>query len=87
LLAPLRPLGIVPITNCTELFPCPINTWGLLSEGKKLTAQAWDGNWRCLSLQDGEKELGLDQCADMVRSACQFFPRLPNGNVSGCSTR
>ena len=55
--------------------------------GKKLTAQPWDGNWRCLTLQDGEKEFNLDQCESLVRSACQFFPRLPNGNVSGFCAR
>ena len=82
LLAALGPMGTLPITNCTELFPCPINTWGLLGEGLKLTAQSWDGNWRCFGLLNDEKELNLDPCADMVRSACRSYPRLPNGNVS-----
>jgi hypothetical protein len=83
LLASLHPLGLVPITNCTELFPCPINTWGLLSEGRKLTAQSWDGNWRCLSLLGKEQERPLADCADLAKAACRIFPRLPNGNVSG----
>jgi len=39
LLRPLSPLGLIPISNCTELFPCPINTWGILGEHDKLTAQ------------------------------------------------
>lgn len=82
LLSPLGPMGVLPITNCTELFPCPINTWGLLGDGIKLTAQSWDGNWRCLTLSPEESERTLDQCAELVRAACQIYPRLPNGNVS-----
>jgi hypothetical protein len=77
----LGPLGILPITNCTELFPCPINTWGLLAEGKKLTAQSWDGNWRCLFLQGEERERDLGQCADLVQAACKFYAHLPNGKL------
>lgn len=81
----LGPLGILPITNCTELFPCPINTWGLLAEGKKLTAQSWDGNWRCLFLQGEERERDLGQCADLVQAACKFYAHLPNGKpVRAC---
>ncbi len=82
LLARLGPLGNLPITNCTELFPCPINTWGVLGDGRKLIAQSWDGNWRCLKVLNGEQELGLADCADLVKEACKMFPRLPNGNVS-----
>jgi len=82
LLAKLGALGTLPITNCTDLFPCPINTWGLLTDGRKLTAQSWDGNWRCLKLSDGEQERALADCADLVKVACRVFPRLPNGNVS-----
>jgi hypothetical protein len=79
LLRPLGPLAPLPITNCTELFPCPLSTWGVLGETKKLIAQAWDGNWRCLSLGDGEQERDLAQCEDLLRASCAYFPRLPNG--------
>lgn len=85
LFAILGPLGVLPITNCTDLFPCPINTWGLLGEGRKLTAQAWDGNWRCLQLSGTEQERDLSECEDLVQVACGIFPRLPNGKAPrGC---
>ena len=87
LLSPLGPVGLLPITNCTELFPCPINTWGLLGDDIKLTAQSWDGNWRCLGLSPVEGERTLEHCERLVRAACQIFPRLPNGNVSGACRR
>jgi hypothetical protein len=85
LLRPLSPFAPLPITNCTDLFPCPLSTWGVLGEGKKLTAQAWDGNWRCLSLGGEERERDLAECRDLAQASCAFFPRLPNGDKNpGC---
>jgi glucan phosphoethanolaminetransferase (alkaline phosphatase superfamily) len=78
LLAALRPPTPMPISNCTELFPCPINTWGMLGAERKLTAQSWDGQWRCLLLEGSEREVDLAQCADLRHSACQYFPTMPN---------
>jgi hypothetical protein len=85
LLASAARFAPLPISNCTELFPCPLNTWGMLGADKKLTAQSWDGNWRCLSLAGLEVERSLGECADLEKAACRVFPRLPNGEVpSGC---
>ena len=78
LLAPLQSLGYLPITNCTELFPCPINTWGMLGEQTKLVAQAWDGQWRCLSLTGTEREVDLGACGSLRKAACGYFQRMPN---------
>ena len=86
LLAPLGPSAPLPISNCTELFPCPINTWGILYGHKKLTAQSWDGNWRCLSLAGAESERTIGDCSELVKAACGTFPRLPNGRaLQGCN--
>jgi hypothetical protein len=79
LLRPLTAAPALPITNCTELYACPINTWGMLDEGRKLVAQAWDGNWRCLSLVPEEHERDLGACADLVLASRSYFPELPNG--------
>ena len=72
------PLGQIPISNCTDLFPCPINTWGILGEHDKLTAQSWDGQWRCLSLTGSEHEVELSACAELRQAACQHFRVMPN---------
>ena len=86
LLAPLGDFGQLPITNCTELFPCPINTWGVLAEHTKLIAQAWDGQWRCLSLGDDEREQTLAMCDALRKTACQHFGKLPNSKPDpGCA--
>ena len=79
----LRPLPAaataVPITNCTEMWQCPLNAWGVLEGDRKLTAQAWDGAWRCLTLGDGEREVELGRCGDLVEASRRFFPLRPNG--------
>ena len=53
LLRPYSPRGAIPMTNCTGMFRCPLDTWGLYGEGRKLIAQAWDPGWRCLDLAGG----------------------------------
>ena len=78
LLRPLSPLGLIPISNCTELFPCPINTWGILGEHDKLTAQSWDGQWRCLSLTGSEHEVDLSDCSALRQASCKNFRAMPN---------
>lgn len=78
LLRSLLPLGQIPISNCTELFPCPINTWGILGEHDKLTAQSWDGQWRCMSLTGSEHEVELSACANLRQAACRYFRVMPN---------
>jgi hypothetical protein len=76
--APAAPAP-VPITNCTETWPCPLNVWGVLQGDRKLTSQAWDGAWRCLDLQGGEHEVDLGRCGDLVSASRRFFPTRPNG--------
>ena len=79
----LRPLpdppAPVPITDCSEMWQCPLNTWGMLGGGRKLTAQVWDGAWRCLELEGGEREVDLARCADLVEASRRWFPLRPNG--------
>jgi Sulfatase len=80
LLRPLpAPPPALPITNCTEIWQCPLNAWGVLAGDRKLTAQAWDGAWRCLTLDDGEHEVDLARCGDLVTASRGFFPLRPNG--------
>lgn len=75
-----RPLpGPVPVTNCTAMFPCPLNTWGMLGERQELLAQAWDGGWRCL--EHGGRALPPEDpaCLSLRRASQAYFARQPNG--------
>ncbi len=71
----------IPVTNCTGMFPCPLDTWGLLSSGKKLVAQRWDGDWACFDLNETEKAAreGDDECRRMRDASRATYPTLPNG--------
>jgi hypothetical protein len=70
---------VLPITNCTGMWQCPLNAWGVLQGDRKLFSQVWDGEWRCLALRGGEREVELGQCADLREASRAFFPEKPNG--------
>ncbi len=69
----------IPITNCTAMFPCPVNTWGLLSDTYALQAQAWDGDWNCVNLRTGAEHASEAVCGALRDESLAFFPVLPNG--------
>lgn len=79
LLRPRGPVAPLPITNCTGMWRCPLDCWGVLEEDRKLISQVWDGEWRCLSLKGTEHEVELSQCADLVTASKAFFATKPNG--------
>jgi hypothetical protein len=61
------------------MWQCPLNAWGVLQGDRKLFSQAWDGEWRCLQLRGGEREVPLGECADLLKTSRTFFPTKPNG--------
>jgi hypothetical protein len=71
--------AIVPITNCTDMFPCPVKTWGLLSGGRALLSQQWDSDWRCVDLRTDLELTSDPTCALLRTSSRDFYPTLPNG--------
>jgi glucan phosphoethanolaminetransferase (alkaline phosphatase superfamily) len=79
LLRAASPSGPLPITNCSEMFPCPLSAWGVLAPGRKLFAQPWDRGWKCLRSSGGEHEVPLAECVDLVDLSHGVFPVLPNG--------
>jgi hypothetical protein len=76
--APAAP-PILPITNCTGMWQCPLDAWGVISGDRKLFSQVWDGEWRCLALRGGEREVELRDCLDLVAASRGFFAQKPNG--------
>lgn len=83
----LRPLPAraepIPVTNCTGMFPCPVNTWGVFHADRKLVAQTWDTGWTCLAIEPGIGEVAASSddssCARLRDASRTTFPRLPNG--------
>lgn len=82
LLRPYEPRGPLPVTNCTTMFPCPLNTWGVYEDDHKLVAHIWDGNWECLVASNGEEKIapgGDTVCPRLAEVSRKHFPLLPNG--------
>jgi hypothetical protein len=83
LVRPIRAAApIVAMTNCTEAFPCPWSTWGVMRQDRKLEAQAWDFGWNCHALGGGaEAPLPLDDagCQALLAESRRRFDKLPNG--------
>ncbi|HSO31306.1 MAG TPA: sulfatase-like hydrolase/transferase [Labilithrix sp.] len=82
LLRPYEERAPIPVTNCTGMFPCPVNTWGLYGGDRKLVARVYDNAWRCLALGGPEERLveGPDpECARLRSISQDPFPVLPNG--------
>jgi hypothetical protein len=83
LIRPPTPLRApVPITNCTELFRCPLDTWGLLDESRHLTAQAWDADWQCADLRGAPMPLDDARCVTLRESSRTWFSTKPNGALN-----
>jgi hypothetical protein len=84
LVGPVRPLpAAIPMTNCTEMFRCPLDTWGLLSESRVLTAQPWDADWRCVDLRGAAASAGDAECGRLRAASLGYFKTLPNGAPNG----
>ncbi len=81
LLRAWEPRGPIPVTNCTGMFPCPLNTWGVYEDDKKLVARIYDGGWTCLALGASERpaDPGDPACARLREISKRTFPLLPNG--------
>jgi glucan phosphoethanolaminetransferase (alkaline phosphatase superfamily) len=81
LLRPYEPRAPIPITNCTGMFPCPLNTWGMYAGDRKLVARAWDGGWYCMAVGGPEERaIDGDAACDRLRELSRStFPLLPNG--------
>jgi hypothetical protein len=82
----LRPFAspeaqMLPLTNCTDVFPCPVKTWGILHGAHAYTAQPWDYHFRCVDLHDDTKTLAPNdpECAAMAKESKVWFPNLPYG--------
>jgi hypothetical protein len=83
LLAPCEPMRApVPVTNCTQLFPCPLNTWGLLDDDHALLAQPWDGDWNCVDLTTEGEHVDDAACARLRAASRATYQRRPNGEAN-----
>lgn len=76
--APRAKLHPVPLTNCTAMFQCPLNTWGVLGETHEIEAQPWDAGWRCLDVATGAVVAFDTPCRVLAHASRRWFPLLPD---------
>jgi arylsulfatase A-like enzyme len=70
----------LPMTNCSPLWSCAFENWGVMQKSMKLEARAWDSQYHCwdLSLDPAESiNMGEAACGDLASRASELFGRLP----------
>lgn len=74
-------LQILALTNCTDIFPCPVKTYGMMQGSHALTAQPWDYGWRCVDLHDDATALDpkSPECDALGRASHDHYPTIPCG--------
>ena len=69
----------IPISNCTAIFPCAVNVWGMLRDDHAVVAQPWDTGFRCVDFAAGEADAPMTGvCAGLREESRAYFPLLPN---------
>lgn len=71
----------VPLSNCTQIWGCAFQNWGLMRGAMKLEAREWDSTWRCydvLADPEEKRDLGPGGCGDLPSLAHGIFGRLPS---------
>ncbi len=80
LLRPGRPDQVLSLTNCSGVWGCAFENWGVMQGWRKLHAREWDRDWLCYDVQQDRQEqnpLPLESCADLVDEAVRRFKGLP----------
>ncbi len=68
------------LTNCSGVWGCAFENWGVVHGTRKLIAREWDATWRChdVATDPGEtKDLGPDACADLRAIAEKAYGGMP----------
>ncbi len=80
LLRPERNDRALPMTNCSAVWSCAFENWGMMRGHMKLEARAWDHSFHCWDLKidpDETLNLGEEACGDLKQRALSVFGRLP----------
>ena len=81
LLRPGAPERLVAMTNCTGVWGCAFQNWGVMLGWRKLLAREWDQSWLCYDVHADPEEkqpLNLTACADLVEQAQRIYGGLPS---------
>lgn len=80
-LSPPRSRGVVPLTNCSALWNCAFENWGVMDGSLKVLARTpYDRGWRCYDVLADPREkrpLRTPACRELRQAALGIFGRLP----------
>ena len=80
LLRPDHPERLVALTNCTGVWGCAFENFGVMRGWRKVLAREWDRSWLCYDLRADPEEtqpLGSEACGDLMSEADRIYGRLP----------
>ncbi|MBM4357672.1 MAG: sulfatase-like hydrolase/transferase [Deltaproteobacteria bacterium] len=82
LLRPDRPLATLALTNCSGVWGCAFENWGVMQGFRKVHAREWDQDWLCHDVAADPEELRAlpatdEPCAELANHALALFGALP----------
>ena len=72
--------GTIAMTNCTQLWGCAFNNWGMMQGFAKVEARPWDADWHCWDVQTDPNEsrpTHSTNCDELSRRSLTLFGALP----------
>jgi hypothetical protein len=72
------------MSNCTGVWSCAFENWGIMQGPLKVESRAWDVGWKCHDVERDPFEtqnLDLSECGDLVAQAQRAFGRLPGQGI------
>lgn len=80
-LRPPAPRGVLGMTNCSALWSCGFENWGVTREGLKVFARSGDDDYACWDTAADPAEttpsIREPACGELLAEARRRFPRLP----------
>jgi arylsulfatase A-like enzyme len=72
------------LSNCTGVWSCAFENWGIMQKNLKVESRAWDTGWKCHDVAKDPlelKNLDLSECGNLVKLADEAYGRLPGQGI------
>jgi len=72
------------MSNCTGVWSCAFENWGIMQKNLKVESRAWDTGWKCHDVAKDPLELvnlELSECGNLVQLADEAYGRLPGQGI------
>ncbi|MEI9941442.1 MAG: sulfatase-like hydrolase/transferase [Pseudomonadota bacterium] len=72
------------MSNCTGVWSCAFENWGVMQKNFKVESRAWDTGWKCHDVAKDPlelKNLDLSECGNLAHLADVAYGRLPGQGI------